>query len=199
MKTYPEGPRTLFALKQESVREAVYEQAAELFVRQGYQATTIDDIARAAAIGRRTFFRYFESKDDVVLWRFDRFARDVVERLGQRPGGEAPLEAISSALLAASEFYTRDPQRTIALLKLTLDTPSLFAQQLLQAERWKLWLADGLRVRTRGRGGKLLPEVVAGVGLELFAIAVRRWIADPTHTLATHVGRAFSTLQKLAL
>jgi AcrR family transcriptional regulator len=193
----PAKAPSLAEQKQALVRETTFTHASALFLEQGYHATTIDDIAKAAGIGRRTFFRYFKTKDDVVLWKFDEFARAVVERLRERPTSEPPLTMLLQALGKASEFYAREPARTVALLKLTLENPALYAQQLLQEERWKLWFAEALRSRMRGAKSSLKPELVASVGLSVFALAVRRWVEDPSADLDTHVARAFAGLRGL--
>jgi AcrR family transcriptional regulator len=183
--------------KQESVRVAIAEHALEMFAERGYEATTVDEIARKAGIGRRTFFRYFESKDDVVLWRFDQFARGAVQLLRQRPAREPALTALERALTEASEFYNRNPAQTVKVLKLTEETRSLFAQQLLQQERWKGWFADELRARGRYPDGSVQPEITAAVGFEAMAQAVRRWVDAPALGLSTQIARGFSALRKI--
>lgn len=198
MKTHPlPEPLSLLERKLESVRDAIGEEAARLFLEKGFPATTVEDIARAAGIGRRTFFRYFKSKEDVVLWKFDQFARGVLERIGQRPEREAPLTALQHALTDASEFYNREPAKTLAILRLTEETPSLYAQQLLQQDRWKIWFADALRKRTRDAARSPLPELTASVALSAMAIAVRRWVDDPKCDLSRLIADCFVALRKV--
>lgn len=198
MKTYPASrPRSLSECKQESVREAICDHATRLYVERGYQETTIDDIARASGIGRRTFFRYFRTKEDVVLWKFDQFARHTLELLAQRPQRESALRALESALTQASEFYNQQPEQTLAILKLTEETPALHAQQLLQQQHWKSWFAKALRSRMRKAPRSLLPELAASVAIEAMAIAVRRWLATPSGDLNTQIAAAFSALQRV--
>ncbi|MEY4513151.1 MAG: hypothetical protein RLZZ450_5273 [Pseudomonadota bacterium] len=199
MKTYAEPVRapSLVERKQESVREAIGAAASRLFLDQGFQAATIDDIAKAAGIGRRTFFRYFETKEDVVLWKFDQFARHVVTLIAARPAREQALVALQRALTEASEFYNQDPAQTLALLKLTEATPSLYAQQLKQQDRWKTWFAEALRKRTRASARSLAPELVAAVGLEAAAIAVRRWVHQPGANLSDLIAASFVALRKI--
>ena len=69
----PRGPRTEVARGRpaSTTREDVARAALELFARHGYDETTVDDIAAAVGISRRTFFRYYESKPDVVWGEFD--------------------------------------------------------------------------------------------------------------------------------
>lgn len=188
---------TLLARKQESVRHAICDHASKLLFEQGFHETTIDDIAKAASIGRRTFFRYFETKEDMVLWKFDQFARRALHVLAQRPAREPSLLALQHALTEASEFYNHEPAQTLAILRMTEATPSLFAQQLLQQDRWKEWFAAGLRARTRAPASSTLPEMTAAVAFEAMAIAVRRWVKSPGSHLSDAIAQSFVTLRKV--
>jgi TetR/AcrR family transcriptional regulator, regulator of mycofactocin system len=192
----PRGP-TLIERKQESVRTAIGEHAVRLFVDQSFQATTIDDIAKAAGIGRRTFFRYFETKEDVVLWKFDQFARRVVTLLEQRPARETALVALQRALTEASEFYNQDPALTRTVLALIAGTPDLYAHALVQHDRWKAWFANALRKRTRASARSVVPEIAASAGLEAATIATRRWLDTPGSNLSELIASCFSALRKV--
>jgi AcrR family transcriptional regulator len=189
--------QSLSERKQASVREAICTCATDLFVEHGFQETTIEQIARAAGIGRRTFFRYFKSKEDVVLWKFDQFARLSLELLAQRPAREQQLSALESALTEASEFYNRQPEQTLAILRLTEGTPSLFAQQLLQQQNWKEWFTAALRTRSRAASSSYTPELAASVAIESMAIAVRRWLHDGRGELTSHIAASFAALRRV--
>jgi AcrR family transcriptional regulator len=189
---------SLLEVKQESVRTTIGEHALRLFSLRGYEATTVDDVARAAGIGRRTFFRYFDGKDDVVLWRFEQFGRHAVARLRARPSREPALTAMERALTEASEFYYRDPEQTQRILKLTEQTRSLLAQQLLQQDRWKRWFAEVLRERGKYAESSLQPELTGAVAFEAMALAVRRWVDAPEHGLSAQIARCFAALRKVS-
>ena len=186
---------SLVEAKQYSVRITIAVHAQRLFRERGYSATTIEDIAKAAGIGRRTFFRYFDTKDDVVLWRFDQFARHAVSLLEARPAHESMLTALERALTQASEFYNQDPEQTLFVLRLTEATPGLYAQQLLQQDRWKRWFAEGLRTREQCLPTALEPHIAATAGFEAMAIAVRRWGDEPAIGLTQHIARSFEALR----
>jgi AcrR family transcriptional regulator len=187
---------SLLEAKQESVRATIGDHALRLFSERGYEATTVDDIAKAAGIGRRTFFRYFDSKDDVVLWRFDQFARHAVALLRARPR-EPALTSMERALTEASEFYNRDPEQTLRILKLTEETRSLLGQQLVQQDRWKSWFADVLRERGKHVEGSLQPEITSAIALEAMALAVRNWVDAPEQPLSAQIARCYATLRKV--
>lgn len=192
----PERER-LSARKQDSVRLSIGEQATRLFLEKGYEATTVDDIAAVSGIGRRTFFRYFKTKEDVLLWGFDQFAHTVIERLALKPRREHPLSALRHALLDASIFFGQQPEQTIRVLLLTERTPALYNQQLAQQDRWKRWFADALRKRKKYADGSLVPELTANFALEAMKVATQRWIKEPKTSLLDHVVRAFAAMEKV--
>lgn len=80
-------------------RSALEEAAARLFEQQGFEATTVRDIAAAAGVGERTFFRYFPSKEDLVLQQVRDLIPPLMQRVRARPAGEAPLTALLEAMV----------------------------------------------------------------------------------------------------
>ena len=84
--------------KKAATRARIIEQATELFRRNGYQATTIEDITEAADVAPRTFYSYFDAKVDVALAQFEEWANHHVEAMESRPAGETPVEMAAGAL-----------------------------------------------------------------------------------------------------
>jgi AcrR family transcriptional regulator len=80
-------------------RRALEDAAARLFAEQGFSATTVRDIAVAAGVGERTFFRYFPSKEDLVLQQVRDLVPGLMQRVRERPSGESPLAALRGAML----------------------------------------------------------------------------------------------------
>jgi AcrR family transcriptional regulator len=189
--------KTLQELKRDSVREAVCSHAGRLFLEKGFADTTIDHIAQQAGISRRTFFRYFESKEAVVLWRLEQFGQYCAELARARPAGEAALEALENALIEACEFFNRQPAETIAVLRLTESVAELRGPNLEQRDRWSGLFAEALeRRRTKGES-TLICELAAAVGLATMTVAVRRWLQDPQASLTPIVRKCFGSLGKL--
>lgn len=88
--------------KKQRTRDALVRTAAELFVRKGYERTTVDEIAEAVQVSQRTFFRYFTSKEEVALSLEELPEARFLAAVAARPAGEAPLEALRAAL---AEFW----------------------------------------------------------------------------------------------
>lgn len=80
-------------------RSALEQAAARLFDEQGFAATTVRDIAAAAGVGERTFFRYFPSKEDLVLQQVRDLIPGLMDAVRSRPATEAPLTALREAIL----------------------------------------------------------------------------------------------------
>lgn len=87
--------------KKQRTHDALIRAALELFTEQGYEATTIDQIAEAVDVSQRTYFRYFANKEDVVFAVPEMVEARFLEELRARPASEAPLTALRSAVMVA--------------------------------------------------------------------------------------------------
>jgi AcrR family transcriptional regulator len=83
-----------------ATRVALRSAAKQLFASQGYERTTIRDIARAAEVTERTFYRYFDSKDDLVADEFRSWLSVLGDAIRSRPAGESPLVAVRNGMLS---------------------------------------------------------------------------------------------------
>lgn len=90
---------TLRERKKQRTREALLRTALELFTTQGYEHTTVDDIAAAVDVSQRTFFRYFAGKEEAALALQDMTVAHFLEAVRERPPHEAPMQALRRAVL----------------------------------------------------------------------------------------------------
>ncbi|WP_336208348.1 TetR family transcriptional regulator [Nonomuraea sp. LPB2021202275-12-8] len=115
--------------KKEKTRLALLDAALDLFVEQGYDSTTVDQIAGSVDVSPRTFFRYFTSKDHLVLWYHDQGEETMLETLADRPPGEAPFESMTHALRAVLRDMERstpvDRERFLKMRRLLDRNPQL--------------------------------------------------------------------------
>ncbi|MCX4745709.1 TetR family transcriptional regulator [Kitasatospora sp. NBC_01287] len=88
---------------------ALEEAATRLFREQGYEATTVRDIAQAAGVGERTFFRYFPSKESLIVQQVRDIIPLLAEEISARPAAEPPLAALREAVLELSRRYDTVP------------------------------------------------------------------------------------------
>jgi AcrR family transcriptional regulator len=119
------APLGLRERKKEQTRRALEDAALELFARQGFDHTTVDEIAAACDVSTRTFFRYFQTKEDVLLGdKPERFAT-VLAHLETRPASEPPFRSVRSAIEEMTEGYTQDRERLVVRSRIIAETPCL--------------------------------------------------------------------------
>src|SRR5947207_6260154 len=116
--------------------------AYRLFGERGFDAVTVDDIAAEADVSRRTFFRYFASKEDVLLAdHFVQLAR-LREAMAGRPADEPIITALRNALLSLTSDFEDRKEMIITRARLMRDTPSLQARSLVHQKLWEEAMQD---------------------------------------------------------
>ncbi len=161
--------------KKARTRAAVQRAALDLIERQGYDATTCEQIAAAAQISPATFFRYFPTKEDVVL--SDDYDPVIGELVRLRPPEEPPLtairEALGQALSAVEGDLTTVRQRT----RLVLSVPALRARSHEQTESLRGYLAQAVAGRTGSPVDAVAVQVTAAAAAAALAVGVETWAA----------------------
>ena len=109
------------------LRDDIGRIAIDMFAKRGFDAVTVDDIAEAADISQRTFFRYFASKDSIVLDFARRVDRRLVEAFDARPTSESAVEALRNAYIATSHVEPEHRQRIVQIARVLALTPKLEA------------------------------------------------------------------------
>lgn len=196
-RAVPPASTALARKKQAVVREALAKAAEDLFVRKGFEQTTIEQIARAAGVSRRTFFRYFESKEDVLAHHADQFGERLYSALAARPLRESPLVAIRHALVPALEagLEKRDVLRcTIRLLRETTSLRRIvMARQNRLEERVAALMARRLGLGTRDN----TPMLLAFLTRALIDTAFNAWYDHETNDVAGLVDDLVARLRKV--
>ncbi|MEU9451633.1 TetR family transcriptional regulator [Streptomyces sp. NPDC048277] len=127
---------TLRERKKQRTRDALLRSALELFVAQGYERTTVDEIADSVDVSQRTFFRYFASKEDVAFFVPRLAEAHYIEAVRRRPPEEAPLEALRRAVLESFDTIEQAIERYVPVelhmraYKMIEVTPALHAAHL---------------------------------------------------------------------
>jgi mycofactocin system transcriptional regulator len=150
--------------------------AFDLFGRQGFERTTIDDIAAAAGIGRRTFFRYFPSKNDVAWGDFDKELSRMRARLKTVPRRTPLMDAIRVAIV---DFNRIDPDQVPwhrRRMDLILRTPALQAHSTLRYAAWREVIAEFVAERTGQTPDALAPRTIAYTALGVAVAAYEQWL-----------------------
>ncbi|BDD69865.1 acyl-CoA-like ligand-binding transcription factor [Streptomyces violaceoruber] len=149
------------------------------------EEVTTDEIASAAGVSKRTFFRYFASKEAVVVRFLTDLGAGIHRELAARPAGERPSLALRSVLSGPLAACADHSDRALRVVRLILRTPALHARLLERQGRWREGLAAELARRPDlGPDHELYPEPAAGMALTAFNTVLHRWsdsdgTADP--------------------
>jgi AcrR family transcriptional regulator len=183
--------------KKERTREQLVDAALRLFTQRGYEETTIDEVVDAVEVSPRTFFRYFQSKEDVLVAWVDQFSDRVRHALAARPPDEEPYTALRNALTDAVAIYETKRTHFIAIERFIAKTPAVRAQKLEKLSRCSQIMIDVLAQRL-GVDAQchLAPRLLANCAIGILGAAVNTWIAQGgKESLSAIVDRAFSYMR----
>ncbi|WP_329127717.1 TetR family transcriptional regulator [Streptomyces sp. NBC_01465] len=196
-------------LKKQRTRDALLRAALELFTTQGYEQTTVDEIAEAVEVSQRTFFRYFANKEEAAL-SVQRLAESqFLAALRERPAEESPFEAMNRAVLASWDSIGEAIEAVIPIElhmrthQMIESTPALLAAHLRQSAELEEQVAqliaerEGLDVNTDPR-----PRVAVAAYTGVMRLTGRIWgqgqdvsveaIRELTVTHLAHIGPALA-------
>jgi len=186
--------------KRRLVADELRDAALMLLAKRGFATVTVDDIVAAAGMSRRTFFRYYASKEDVVV----RFLADmggiVVAALAERPATESPLAALRAAFWAPLVEACADDadhvERSRVVVRLILDTPALYTRWLERQNELRTDLAAELARRHGVSPAEdPYPRLAAGMALLAFDTVLDGWRPDDDERrLAELTDRAFAVI-----
>ena len=168
--------------------------ALGLFVRNGFNETTLDDIAAAAGIARRTFFGYFSSKNDIVWGDFDALLRGMEDWLTGGDDGRPLLETLTDAVVRFNDLPPEAVPAHRQRMALILHVPALQAHSTLRYAEWRNVVARFAAARLGQPMGALLPQLIAHVSLGAAVTAYEQWLADESADLAGLLRNAFGAL-----
>ncbi|WP_031487999.1 TetR family transcriptional regulator [Streptomyces bicolor] len=159
------------------MREALIAAAFQLFLERGYEQTTVDDIVALAGVGRRSFFRYFPSKEDVVFPDHERCLTDMTAFLAASDDEHEPVRRVCDAARLVLRMYAENPAFSVQRYQLTKKVPGLRAYELSVVWRYERALAEYLRERFAGRrDGTLQADVIAAAVVAAHNNALRSWL-----------------------
>lgn len=196
------APPGLRERKKQRTKEALLQAAFDLFSRQGFDATTVEDIAEAVEVSPRTFFRYFATKEDVVLSMMDDMSAAMQAAFEARPADEPVLTALRHAMAAvarATETGTGfDPIRFACMRDVTEKTPSVAAKSVEHSAAKMDALASAIGARMGADpAADPRPHLVAAIVASTIPITMRVWgTAEPDAPMSDLVERAFDLLEK---
>ena len=172
----------------------IADAAVDLFERQGYDTTTVEQIAKAAGVSPATFFRYFATKEDVLFADEEPAAAALTERVAARTDrSTTSVAALAEPVIAYAEATVgQGSPHSLRLMKLVMTTPSLAPRSLRMRLRWERDLAHQLATESGLDFPQLVHTVVAAIAVSCLTSALRHWPKTSSpNALAKLVREAF--------
>jgi AcrR family transcriptional regulator len=180
--------------KKEKTRAAIKKHALRLFRRRGYANTTVEDIAAAAEISPSTFFRYFPTKESVLL--DEQYPREFVAEFDAQPHNDSPVRAMRRAVL---EEFERMSEEELASLRgrniLILSTPELRAAYMEHIYKLMTLIAESAAKRVNREPSALEVRTFAWVMQGVLTAAAAYWTETEGTSLADALDKAFDHLE----
>lgn len=194
LDTSSAAPLGLRERKKIKLRHTIQDEAVRLFTEQGYDATTVEQIAAAAETSTTTFYRYFPTKEDVVL--DDGYDADIEAAIAAKPDGKPLADALREVVEAV--ITTADRDRVLAAMRLMATVPALDARYATEQRRTIALLAQLFAVRTGRDVDDLELQMTAAALVGAMYTATRQWVSeDGKGSLAHLVIRAIDYLEPL--
>lgn len=163
-----------------TMRRKLAAAAMELFATKGYEATTVDEIAAAAGVARRTFFRHFRSKEEAIFPDHDDTLVRAAGVLDAAPAHENPLDTVCRGIKEVMRMYAASPAVSVARYRLTREVPTLREREIASVARYERlftrYLLGHFEEGTHHDDDPLLAEVAASAVVTAHNHVLRRWL-----------------------
>lgn len=173
----------------------ITEVALDLFATYGFGSVSVDDVAQASGIARRTLFRYYSSKNAIPWGAFDSHLQDFRNLLEAAPPGTSVSSALRSALLAFNTFDDSETRHRTRM-QVILQTPELQAYSMTMYAGWRAVVAEFVAGRIGGTPTDLIPQSVAWQMLGIALSAYEYWLAHESVSLPHALGDAFDAVAR---
>ncbi|MFE7413021.1 TetR family transcriptional regulator [Streptomyces laurentii] len=202
----PDAPEsaagTRAAAQRLKMRRELAAAAMELFAAKGYEATTVDEIAAAAGVARRTFFRHFRSKEEAIFPDHDDTLVRAEAVLNAAPPHEHPLDTVCRGIKEVMKMYAGAPAVSVARYRLTREVPTLREREIASVARYERLFTRYLlghfdeRDHHDGNDDPLLAEVAASAVVTAHNHVLRRWLrAGGQGDVETQLDHAFAIVR----
>lgn len=173
--------------------DAVAAASLDLFAARGFEETTLDDVAAAVGVSRRTLLRYYPSKNDLVWGAFSEHLAGFAEMLAAAPTDEPMMDVLRRGVVAFNDYGPEEVPRLRTRMELITGVPALQAHSALRYAEWRAVVAEFVAARTGAPLDDLVPQTVSHVALGTCIATYGRWIAHGGDLL-TELDRAFRLL-----
>lgn len=188
--------KSLQSQKQQLVRDAIYDAAIELFADKGFDEVTVEEIAQAAGVSRRTFFRYFESKDDLLAQNVINYGKALSAAIAGCPKSASPLETIRETVMAIAKQAAAMPRtrQVIQIAQRSASARQAYRSRMTEAED-AVSEAFASRFRNTSKDD-LKARLFAGLTFSIMSSAIFSWYHGEYQEIALASKQALNLLTR---
>jgi AcrR family transcriptional regulator len=189
-------PSSLQSRKRQLVQDAIWDAAIDLFDRQGYDETTVEEIVAAAGVSPRSFFRYFASKSDLMARGVLEYGAAIVAAIDACPPSWPLARVFRHTVLDVARSTAARPhsRKTIAV---GTKHPAARAAEIARLPEVQERIARHY-ARRRGAGDDLTPALLAGLTVHVIGVALLAWFARPGQDIDKTTRRALDALARVS-
>jgi AcrR family transcriptional regulator len=183
--------------KQQVVRDAIWEAATGLFAERGFSETTVDDIVTAAGVSRRSFFRYFESKNDLMAHGMVSYGDELIAAIEACPEDCSLREIVRETVMQVAQAAAGRP-RTLKIMAIVSRYPDARAAQALRFAEVQDRVTEVLERRAKAAGEDTLAvRIAAGMVVNLAGQAVQWWYEHGQQDMCAAVEHTLSAAGRI--
>jgi mycofactocin system transcriptional regulator len=175
-------------------RRALEIVALRLFAEHGFDETTVDEIASEAGVSRRTFFRYFPSKNAVLMGEFDEEIETIRRLLAAADPATPMMDAVREAVVTANHYRAEDVPELRSRMNLLGTVPALHAASSVQYAAWERVVSEFVGARLGQPANSLYPLAVGRATLAVCRSAYDRWAERADEDLQRYLDVALRAL-----
>jgi AcrR family transcriptional regulator len=189
-----DSPRvSLRVRKQAFVRDAIWAAAIDLFAAKGFDETTLDDIVEAAGTSRRTFFRCFESKRDLIAQPVVSYADSIAAAIDSCPSSYPPSKLFRHVVIEVAQRSVSDP-RTRTVMEIAARHVAAREAQMSRVAEVQGRVTEAFARRCKD---EVTAHLLAGLSLATLSVSYRIWFMSGKHDIASAVKQTVSRLSTI--
>ncbi len=165
-------------IKMGRTRREIADHAFALFQSQGFESTTIEQIATAAEVGTRTLYRYYPTKESLIVDFVESSLRGAIAEMREQPMDIPVPRALYTVIATVLRIITEDAQRVLAVYLLAGQAPSVQARLADVSLRWRIELSAEIGRRSGGPDIELAAQLSAATTVDIIDIGLRGWVAS---------------------
>jgi mycofactocin system transcriptional regulator len=174
---------------------AIERAAFVLFQQQGFDDTTMEQIAQAVGVGKRTLFRYFPSKNDIPWGQFDESLRYFRAQFDAVDPATSLADAVHGCVVSFNDYDEADLDQHRLRMRLILTTPALQAHSAIKYEAWRRVIAEYVAKRTSTTPDDRFARLIGHVSLAVSVAAYEQWLNAPGSVLTSLLDEELASLR----